>query len=1109
MRAKITKGIFIITIVIGVYTPLLAQWNENFSDNEFTTNPEWKGSITDFRVEGEILRLDAPPMTSSSFLVTESDISVESEWNFRVKLDFNPSSSNYSMVYLMADLGDLDSVQNGYFVKIGGTTDEVSLYKVVDGAETIMINGIDGRVGLSSVEVTLQITRDSNHVWNLKNKLLGESDFFSEGTSTDADLQSSSYFGFYCKYTSTRSSKFYFDDVLVSGSPYLDMDPPGLLMSKTQSLRKIILSFNEELDSIEAKSINRYKLNDSQHPLMVEYFAKDSLVLEFGNDLDLVNSLELIAIPDLEKNTLDTTIQVVYVDQAPYSYRDLVINEILPDPNPQEDLPASEFLELFNTSNRIIDLEGWQYTDGTKVETFTSHLIYPDSFLIICPSAAMLDFQTFGTTIGLTNWPTLNNSGDGLLLTDRSGTTIDSLTYLLGWYKDSSKDDGGWSLEQINPTVTMSEEDNWVASIQAGGGTPGRVNSVFDLGKDEAPPILTATTTPSRSEIKLVFNEHLDSITSLDPLNYKLNGSIIPVSVIQQSLDTIRLNLNSPIDLANILTIQNLSDASGNLLDTTVQIYFIDTSPYTYRDVSINEIFADPNPQEDLPLFEFVELLNTSDRIIDLKNFQFSDGSKTSPLESYLLFPDSILIICGMDALESYKAYGETMALGNWPSLNNEKEVLKLTSTFGMVIDSLTYEQSWYKSSTKKNGGWSLEQINPHTKCFGLYNWDSSISSIGGTPGKVNSVFAVNTDFEAPHITLALVTDLLLEVWLSEPVLKNSINGVITPNGLGVEFKHNKESNFLSSHLLDSLYNGNTYKIEIPLEDCHGNNGVDSAEIIIIEDPSENNIIINEVLFNPHTNGSDFVEILNTTAHFFNLKKFTLSNLDHNVVISDTTLLLKPNAYMGISEDIRFLKNHYLAPDSSLIETNLPAMPNQDGVVILKSTKNKVIDSVYYSENYHFSLIADVKGISLERISTIEDSNNQDNWKSAAETVGFASPGYENSQSRKLNSIGHVSVSPEVITPNNDGQNDFSQISFSLDSSSRTISIQVFNINGQLVKTITNNALISPNGFFTWDGTNDQGGILPTAHYVIVSEIIRSDGQIQNFRNKVVVANGF
>lgn len=1109
MGAKIAKGIFIIAIFNYVYTPSYSQLFDDFSDNEFSSNPKWSGNENDFIVEGEILRLNADAVTSSSYLATESVISLEAEWNFTIKLDFNPSSSNYAKVYIMADSENLDQDQNGYFVKIGGTPDEISLYKVVDGTETILIDGLDGRVDISSFEVSIQVTRSESNVWNLKSRLFGEPDFSSEGTIIDAEIQSSSFFGFYCKYTSTRSTKFYFDNISVNGSPYVDPDPAILISTFTPTRHKILLGFNEALDMLEAKQFSHYLLNGSETPVNVEAVSVDTLLLEFTDEHKLINTLELIAIPDLVGNTLDTLFEVVFVDTSPYTYRDLVINEIFADPNPQEDLPAFEFIELFNNSQRNIDLDDWQFTDGSKTVTFSSQIIYPDSFLIICNNEAKAAYENFGTTVGVANLPTLNNGGDALQLFDKDSMIIDSLTYSLAWYKDSSKDNGGWSLEQVNPNSTCLGACNWEASKQVGGGTPGKINSVFDLGLDEDPPVLLSVSTPSKHQIRLIFNEELDSLESLNKIYYTLNGLHQPVSVFLLELNTMIIDFEAEIDLSNTLSLHSLSDTSGNKLDTLVQVYFIDPAPSIFRDVVINEVFADPNPQEDLPLFEFVELLNISDKIIDIGDWKFSDGSKKAIFPNHLLFPDSILIICSVEAQSEYQQYGKTLGLAEWPALNNGSDKLGLITSQMVVADSFTYNQDWYKNSSKADGGWSLEQINPLSKCLGLYNWSASISLAGGTPGKPNSVYSINTDFEPPEITRALATDSLVEVWFSESIVPGSVITSISPGNITSTSNLSTATNYLSFQLDKSLSVDNNYYIDIPLEDCNGNLQSSSSNLIPIATPNKNSIVVNEILFNPYTNGSDFVELFNTTNYFFNLKNYSIANEENSQIISDSTLLLAPNSILALSKNIVFLKNEYLAPDSSLVEAGLPSMPNDEGVVILSSNSGRVIDSAFYSDDYHFSLIANTEGVSLERISPFENSNNKDNWKSAAETTRFATPGYENSQSRMASSVTNITVIPEVLTPNNDGQADYCQIAFSLTEKSRTISIQVFSINGQLVKTIVRNDIISPAGFFTWDGTNEQGGALPTAHYIIVSEVITTDGQTLIFRNKVVVANGF
>jgi hypothetical protein len=64
------------------------------------------------------LQLAAPAASGQSFLATESEIITQATWSFYVKLDFNPSSSNYADIYLVSDKENLTEPLNGYFVRI-------------------------------------------------------------------------------------------------------------------------------------------------------------------------------------------------------------------------------------------------------------------------------------------------------------------------------------------------------------------------------------------------------------------------------------------------------------------------------------------------------------------------------------------------------------------------------------------------------------------------------------------------------------------------------------------------------------------------------------------------------------------------------------------------------------------------------------------------------------------------------------------------------------------------------------------------------------------------------------------------------------------------------
>lgn len=1101
------KGTLFIAMLLAVCSPVLAQWSDNFSDGDFTANPAWQGSTTDFIIDTQMLRLNAPAQAGVSHLATASDVSLEATWQFFVRLDFNPSSSNYAQVFLMADTPNLQAVSNGYFIKVGGTPDEVSLYKLANGQETLIIDGTDGRVSSTTVEITIKVTRDAANLWQVSTQLTGEPNFTVEGSFTDAEIQSSAWFGVLCNYTSSRSTKFYFDDISVTGQGLADTEPPVLTSVTTPATNQILLVFNEPLDTIQARQPAAYQLNGTLNPGGVTVLSSDSLLLQFTQNLALDNTLVLNNIPDVAGNLLTTTRQVLYIDPAPYSYRQLVLNELLADPTPAEDLPLFEFVELYNNSNRIIDVNEWQLTDGSKTATLASAYIFPDSFLIIGPTEVATEYASYGPTMGLTNWPSLNNSGDALRLTDATGLLIDSVTYKLSWYNDTQKDDGGWTLEHIAPSISSSDSTNWTASVAVEGGTPGKKNSVYDNGIDEEGPEVIKVLTPDAFTIALVFNEPLDSNVSADA-GFTLNNSLQPASVVWAQPDTLMLSFAQQIELVNNLQITGVKDTLANPTDTLLTVYYISPAFHQYRDVVINEILADPSPQEELPQDEFVELLNTSNKVIDLTGWQYTDGTKTATLPTVYLLPDSMLILCPEDALAAYSTYGAALGLSDWPSLNNSSDSLVLTNAQGVVIDSVAYELSWYNNSTKDDGGWSLEQINPYYLCPGVLNWTASVQIEGGTPGSRNSVFSTGAS-TAPVITQALATDTLLELWFSAPVKPGNYMGQIMPGAVPASISLVQPAQYASYVLPEVLSVTGKYTVEFPLEDCVGNSGTSIAYLLPIAQPKAGELVINELLFDPYSGGSDFVELFNTTDAYVNLKHFNVGNADTKDELADTTLLLAPQHYLAVSEDILYLKNQYLAPDSSLLEANLPTMPNDEGIVVLFDAKGKVLDSVYYSDEFHFSLLADTEGVSLERISTTEPSTNSDNWRSGAETTGFATPGYQNAQATTPVTEAGVTVTPQVITPNNDGVDDFAQISFELDAQSQVISMAVYTLNGQLVKTLASNAIVPPQGFFTWDGTNLQGGVLPTAHYIIITEVLTSDGRTLTMKNKIVVAHRF
>src|SRR5690606_30413319 len=114
----------------------------------------------------------------------------------------------------------------------------------------------------------------------------------------------------------------------------------------------------------------------------------------------------------------------------------------------------------------------------------------------------------------------------------------------------------------------------------------------------------------------------------------------------------------------------------------------------------------------------------------------------------------------------TWSNFGPTMGLSPWPSLNNSGDDLYLISADEKIIDFVSYSSNWYQNSTKKQGGWTLERIMPENNCLDASNWKESEDIRGGSPGSINSIYGLSTNFAGPqtiHVVLIDADSLLLQ----------------------------------------------------------------------------------------------------------------------------------------------------------------------------------------------------------------------------------------------------------------------------------------------------------------------------------------------------------
>lgn len=543
-------------------------------------------------------------------------------------------------------------------------------------------------------------------------------------------------------------------------------------------------------------------------------------------------------------------------------------------------------------------------------------------------------------------------------------------------------------------------------------------------------------------------------------------------------------------------------------------------------DIVIDELMADPTPQVSLPNNEWIELRNTSVTAFNLLGWRIGDATgQSGTMPSYNLLPDSFVIVCTASVVAAMSVYGPTIAVTNFPSLDNTGDVIYLRSPQNKIIHAVSYTDAWYQNELKKDGGWTLEMIDTKNPCSGSTNWKASIDVKGGTPGKKNSVDAVNADATAPQLLRAFATDsvnitLVFDESLDSLKAATATNYSIS-DGIGVP---------QSAVAIAPIFDKVSLRLNIPISqnkvytitvsavtDCKGNiiGSKNTARVGLSTVADSLDIVINEILFNPKSNGTDYVEIYNRSNKIIDLKQTYIANRSTAGVISNIkqlnadSYLFFPEDFMVITEDPNIIKRDFITKnmDAFVTVASMPSFNDDEGDAIILNAQGNITDELKYDEKWHFKLIDNREGVALERIDYNASTQNQDNWHSAATSAGYGTPTYKNSQYRlDLQVQGEITVTPEIVSPDNDGMDDFATIDYSFPSVGYVANITIFDANGRAVRYLQRNALCGIKGNFRWDGLGEKMQKLPIGIYIIYTEVFNLEGKKKQFKNTIVLA---
>jgi hypothetical protein len=256
-------------------------------------------------------------------------------------------------------------------------------------------------------------------------------------------------------------------------------------------------------------------------------------------------------------------------------------------------------------------------------------LLQPDSIAIICGTTAAATMQQYGRTFGVTSFPSLDNSGELIFLRNSSGAIVHAVEYTLSWFNNAVKSDGGWTLEMVDTKNPCGAANNWRASVDARGGTPGIKNSVDGSNTDQQPPALLRAFA-NGSTVVVSFDEPLDSLSAATAANYTLSnggGTAVAAVCIAPLFNTVQLTFTNTLQTGTVYTITatNVRDCSSNSIGAFNTTKTGLSSAVAANDIIINEILFNPTANGT----DYVELYNRSNKLINLKTLLLANRSST------------------------------------------------------------------------------------------------------------------------------------------------------------------------------------------------------------------------------------------------------------------------------------------------------------------------------------------------------------------------------------------------------------------------------------------------------------------------------------------------
>ena len=267
-------------------------------------------------------------------------------------------------------------------------------------------------------------------------------------------------------------------------------------------------------------------------------------------------------------------------------------------------------------------------------------------------------------------------------------------------------------------------------------------------------------------------------------------------------------------------------------------------------------------------------------------------------------------------------------------------------------------------------------------------------------------------------------------------------------------------------------------------------------------------IILNELLPAPFAEGSEYIELYNRSQQTLSLTGLALAtrkadgSISTLYPLSAITTPLEPGGYVLLSKLLSGVEAFYLiSSPQALHEVKLPVLANNGAtVVLLRLTDLTVIDGVSYSPKWHDSAIKDPKGVALERLDPDKPTQDATNWHSAAESAGYGTPGYRNSQQLLPSSTQNGFERPYW----SDSERSY-LLRYQLADAGYRCRIWVFDTMGRRIAEIANLSTLATEGTLRWDGIGYDGSRPKPGIYIFYAELFLPNGTTHTQREVFLI----